>query len=217
MAQVTFSYDSFAKPAWQAEQLTPDKLVPGGARVVASAFPLLNQVTVTVGAAGAAVDDTTIPIDALTVANATNTDSGVVIPSGTTLDFGGDKFATLTADASVGDTTLTVRALVTAVVDNDTATYLGTGVRVIPAGTLVGRTFAERTANTGYGQPDVSTPDDELYLTANVVIDADINPDVTLIRHGTLIYEDKLPGWAGLSSDAKAVIRARYQCIESAA
>jgi hypothetical protein len=104
-----------------------------------------------------------------------------------------------------------------ALAGGETGTYLGVEPRVIPAGTLVGRTFAERTANTGFGQPDVSTPDDELYLTANVVIDADINPDVTLIRHGTLIYEDKLPGWAGLSSDAKAVIRARYDCIESAA
>lgn len=216
MAQVTFSYESFAKPSWAAEQLTPEKLLPGGARLVLAEFPLASQVTVTVGAAGAAIDATSIPIDALTVANATNTAGGVAIPSGTTLDFGGDKFATLTADASVGDTALTVRALVTAVVDNDTATYLGKGVRVVPAGLLVGRTFAERNAGTGFGLADVATPDDEIYLTANVVVDADINPDVTLLRHGTLIYENQLPNWATLGATAQAAIRSRYQCIASA-
>jgi hypothetical protein len=62
----------------------------------------------------------------------------------------------------------------------------------------------------------VTTPDDELFLTAFSVPDLAQNADVTLVRHGTLIYEDKLPGWAGLASNAKAAIRARYQCIRSA-
>lgn len=218
MAQVTFTTTSFAKPAWAAEQLTPENLMPGGARLVASAFPFLNQVTVTVGAAGAAIDATTIPIDALTLANSLSDLGGVVIPAGATIDFGGDKFATLTAAASIGDTSLTVRALVTAVVDNDTGIYTGSSERKpVTSGLLVGRTFTERGNGVGYGAPDVATPDDELFLTAVEVVDAVINPDVTLLRHGTLIYEDKLPGWAGLGSTAQAAIRARYDCITSAA
>lgn len=217
MAQVTFSFETFAKPAWAAECLTPDQLIPGGARLVASAFPLLNQFSVVVGAAGAAIDAVTIPIDALTESNPLSSVTGVAIPAGATLDFGGDKFATLTAAANVGATSLTVRALVTAVVDNDVAIYLGNvNRRPIIAGTFVGRTLVERTNRVGYGIPDVATPDGELFLTATDVVDADINPDVTLLRHGTLIYENKLPGWAGLAANVQAAIRARYHCITSA-
>lgn len=217
MAQVSFNYETFALPNFAAEPFSAEKLIPGGGRVVASAFPFVDAVTVTVGAAGAAADATEVPVDAISMANPASNKSGVVIPSGTTLDFGGDKFATLTADASIGDTSLTVRALVTALVDNDTATYDGMDRRKpVAAGTLVGRTFAERTAGTGFGAPDVATPDDELFLTAFAVQDAAINPDVALLRHDTLIYEDKLPGWAELSATAQAAIRSRYHCIASA-
>lgn len=218
MAQVALSYTSFAFPAWAAEQLTPEKLMPGGARLTAAAFPYLDQVQVTVGAAGAAIDAITVPIDALALSNRLSELGGVIIPAGSTIDFGGDKFATLTAAASIGDTSLTVRALVTALVDNDTGTFRGASARrPVTSGLLVGRTFAERAAGTGFGAPDVSTPDDELYLTAVEIVDAEINPDVTLLRHGTLIYEDKLPGWATLGAPTQAAIRARYDCITSAA
>lgn len=217
MAQVSFTYETFALPNFAAEPFSAEKLIPGGGRIIPSAFPYVNAVTVTVGAAGAAVDATSIPVDAIAMANPASNKSGVVIPAGTTLDFGGDKFATLTADASIGDTSLTVRALVTALVENDTATYDGMDQRKpVAAGTLVGRTFAERAAGTGFGQPDVATPDDELYLLAFAVQDAAIDADAALLRHDTLIYEDKLPGWAGLSATAQAAIRSRYHCIVSA-
>ena len=91
------------------------------------------------------------------------------------------------------------------------------GKRPVQAGFFVGRTFVERDAGTGFGVADSGTPDDELYLTAFEVVDANINADVTLLRHGTLIYEDKLPGWSGLSAGDKAAIRAAYQCIAAAA
>jgi len=216
MAQMSFSTSSFAMPAWAAEELTPEKLMPGGAKLVASAFPYLDAVQVDVGAAGAAVDATSVPV-AITRLNPISTKADPVIPVEAVLDFGGDKYATLTAAVNLAATSLTVRALVTALVDADVATYIGTVMRKpVASGILVGRTFTERGAGTGFGTPDVATPDDELFLTAFAVDDALINADVTLLKHGTLIYEDKLPGWAGLSTTAKTAIRTRYRCIASA-
>jgi hypothetical protein len=209
MAQVAFTYESFAKPNWAAEQLTPEKLLPGGGRLVASAFARKDAVVITL-AAGAVTSGS----------NKTLTTTAALtgpIPVGTILDFGSGEFAELTLGAALGATTITGVTLAADLEGGETDTYVGVGVRVVEAGTLVGRTRVERAAGTGYGAADVSTPDDELFLTANVVIDADINPDVTLLRHGTLIYEDKLPNWATLGATAQAVIRARYQCIASAA
>lgn len=215
MAQVTFSSETFLFPGWAAEELRPDRLISGG-RLTAAAFPFLNQVQVTVGSAGAAIAATTIPIAALTLSNPLSKLTGNIIPVGTTLDFGGSKFATLTAAAAVGATSLTVRALVTAVVNNDTATYIGGEMRKpVAGGIFVGRTIAERAANTGFGVPDVSTPDDELFLTAFAVTDALINPDIVMLRHRTKIYEDLLPGWSGLAAPVKAAIRSRYDCLLS--
>ena len=83
---------------------------------------------VVVGAAGAAASATSVPVTALTYA----------IKSGTTLDFGGAKFARLTADAAAGATSLTVAAIPTALVSGDTATVAGSGAKKLPAGTAVG-------------------------------------------------------------------------------
>lgn len=89
------------------------------------------QQTVTVGAAGAAINATTVPVAAL----------AQPIPSGTVLDFGGAKFARLTARAEAGATSLTVAALPTALVSGDAAIHIasvGSGVKRLPAGTVVG-------------------------------------------------------------------------------
>lgn len=47
----------------------------------------------------------------------------VDLPAGTVLQFGLDKYATLTADAAAGDTEITVQPLTTALVDGDIAYY----------------------------------------------------------------------------------------------
>lgn len=98
----------------------------------------------------------------------------------------------------------------------DDFTADGDGRKPIDAGTLVGRTFAERTAGTGFSTADVAN-DDEIYLLAFTVQDATENADCALLRHATLIYEDKLPGWAGLTAAQQSAIRSRYHCIASAA
>jgi hypothetical protein len=109
---------------------------------------------------------TSVPVAALTpnsiLANTTLIAAGnVLIPAGTVLYFGGAKVATLTADAKIGDTALTVAALPTALVSGDTATYSATAGRR-PSGTFVGRTYAERRRSPRYGP--AATTDDEIFL-----------------------------------------------------
>jgi len=101
------------------------------------------------------------------------------------------------------------------------------GIRHLPAGSLVGRTFSERSSNVGFypvtvvpedaGPPIVPAhlAEEEIYLTAFDVTDANKNVDVELLRHGVVIYEDRLDGWSTLDATKKAWIRANYQCIVS--
>jgi hypothetical protein len=178
-------------------------VLPGGTFVDAAQFNFSDAVKVTVGAT-AAQNATSITVSNLSGA----------IPSGTVLDFGGTKFAVLTAAAAAGATSLTVRALVTALAANDVATYQGvSGRKPIPSGTLIGRTFAERDAGTGFG-PAVVASDDEIYLLALDVVDAVHDNCATLYRRNCLVYEERLPNWASLTTNEKTAIRSRYQCFK---
>lgn len=85
------------------------------------------------------------------------------------------------------------------------------GRKPLTSGTLLGRTFTERTAGTGFG-PAADT-DDEIFLLAFDVTDAVYNADCELYRHTSLVKENFLPGWSGLSSALKTIVRAKYQCI----
>lgn len=203
---MTNAVPTLASPVFCGDFMGREQLLPGGAKVDAAQFAALGAVVAVVGAAGAAQGATSVPVAALSGA----------IPSGTVLDFGAAKFARLTADAAAGATSLTVAALPTALVSTDTATYQGNGIRSIPAGTIVGRTIAERDASTPFGAA-VST-DDEIMIVAFDVTDAtDIN-DVELLRQyaGVLIKENFLPGWASVAGALKTAVRARYVCVRGA-
>lgn len=94
-------------------------------------------------------------------------------------------------------------------------TLVGTKKPVV-SGTLVGRTYAEQVAGTGFG-PAADT-DDEMYLVAFDVEDALDLADVELYRHGSMVKEDLLPQWGDpLSAAQIAYIRANYATIQSAA
>jgi len=141
------------------------------------------------------------------------------IPAGFILDFGAGEFCNLVNGATKGTSAITGVTVAADLEGGESATFRGVSPRKpIAAGLLVGRTFTERDAGTGYGVASVAagSVDDEIFLTAFGVMDANINADVTLLRHQTLIYEDKLPNWASLSADAKFAIRSRYHCIQSA-
>jgi hypothetical protein len=59
------------------------------------------------------------------------------IPSGTTLRFGADEYATSTSAAAEGATSIAVAALVNAIEDGDTALYAGVGLKSLSAGTVM--------------------------------------------------------------------------------
>jgi hypothetical protein len=89
------------------------------------------------------------------------------------------------------------------------------GVRYVPSGTLVGRTFAERAAGEGFGPVAVggdpaAVTDDEVYLIIFDVIDANTDPDVELYRHGGVVKVNYLPGWDSLNAAVQAFILEHY-------
>lgn len=199
----TFIGNIKSAPVWAGDFGGREHVMPFPAKVDASQFTDGAGITVTVGGI-ANTSATSVTVTALTLPlSPVNTLIGqgqglVLIPSGTVLDFGGQKFARLTADAKLGDTTLTVAALVTALAVGDVATYSKYGTEFIASGTLIGRTLAERDANTAFGAAAVT--DDEIYLSLFDISDAKNNDDVELYRHGSLVKENYLPNYSSLST-----------------
>jgi len=207
MAKVTTNANQLTSPVWAGDFLDRNHLVPGGARVDAAQFFATDSVLVKLSAAAAA-DATSISVDALTGA----------IPSGTQLYFGESKeFALTTAAAAAGATSIAVQALPSALEDNDEARYAGVGTnpKRIEAGTLVGRTFAERAAGTAFGP--AADADDEVLIVAFDVTDAADSADVELYRPGSVVKENFLPNFSSLSSALLTKLRATYVTTRGAA
>lgn len=183
-------------PAWAGDGLNHKSIYPGGIKLDASQF---TSAELTVNAI-AAVDATSI-----TLASGLTREINV----GQVIDFGGKKFARPTVFAAVGATTITVAPLVTALAVGDTGNF--SGIKFVPSGTLVGRTFVERDAGADFGPG--ATTDDELFLLAYDVPNAIENPLGAAYRHTCLVFENYLPGWSGLASGAKTAIRSRYNCM----
>jgi len=204
MAQVTFVTNTKGTPEWCADFLSREHLMPFPARLDPSQF--VDQNGVLVKANGAAAQAaTSVTVDALLAP----------LPLGALLRFlpGAGKLAVLTAAAAEGATSITVEALPTAIADNDEARYSPDNRRTILDGTLVGRTTAERLANTPFGA--AADTDDEFYIVAFTVDDALVNPDIELVRPGTVIKENYLPDWTTISANANllAKLRGVYRCI----
>lgn len=87
------------------------------------------------------------------------------------------------------------------------------GVRFVPSGTLIGRTFAERDAHTGYGMGAPGT-DDELFLLAFDIANASDNADCELYkpRSGLVVFENFLPPSVLTAPALLAWVRANYIC-----
>lgn len=216
MAKMEHSVNQRSGPVWLKDWANREHLALFPAKLVAGAFTDAAAVVVTVGAAGAAQGATTLPVDALAVPGFPNVITpavgGTLIPAGTVLYFGGEKIATLTADAAIGATSLTVAALPNALVDNDVARYSRYGRIYVPSGTLVGRTYTERGNSVGFGPADLDAgPDDEIFIVAFDVEDVNTNNDVELVRNGERIAENYLPNYSTLDATALALLRGRYQ------
>lgn len=202
----TFFGNTLQAPRWAADFLGREHLEPWAGKIDASQFTDQAGVPVTVTAsASATATSVTVAALAPSLNPATSiiATGNVLIPSGAVLYFGTNKFATLTADAKVGDTSLTVAALPTALVGTETTTYSRYGSETIPSGTFVGRTYAERDAGTSFGPAAVT--DDETFLTAFDVVDAKIDNDIVLYRHTSRVKENYLPGYTALSTAGNEV------------
>jgi hypothetical protein len=207
MAQVTTEATlQSAGRKWIGDFLDREHLIAGGAKLDPAQFNAEDAVIATL-TADASANATSVAVAAL---------SGP-IPNGTLLYFGGSKkLALLTAAAAAGATSLTVQALPTAMTTGDKATYPGSGTKkkLVPSGTVLGRTYSERDANTPFGPAGDS--DDEVYLLVFDVTDAARNADVTLYRPGSVVKENLLDTFAALSSTLKAKIRGTYVCVNGA-
>lgn len=196
------------QPDWSAECLVAEKLLNAGTQLDLAQFNFSDAQTLTL-AAGAVTAGSN---KTLTLTTALTDD----IPAGTILDFGAGEYATLTTKGSKGATTITGVTLAADLEGGETTTYKGTSGHItVPSGKLLGRTYTERSNGAGFG-PAVAASDDEIYLVAFQVERGEIDAGVTLVRHNTLVYEDKLPDWASYDATTKAKVRALYQCILSA-
>lgn len=172
------------RPRWLGDETSRDHLVPGGVKLDSAAFPVEDAVTVTVGAGGAAIGATSIPLSAGT--------SGP-IPSGTILDFtGAGEFALVTAAVAAGATAIPVEALDAAIEAGDTATYAGTGKKFVAGGTILGQTQAEMDAGAAWGP--WTAGDDHVRVLRFSIEDLLDNNDGVLVRpFGTVLKYNLLP------------------------
>jgi hypothetical protein len=183
-------------PRWAGDYLDRSSLLPGGARLDPTQFGAADAVTVQLSAA-ADEGVTSLAIDAATGP----------IPEGAFVRFG-DLVVVTTAAILAGAVALPVLATPRALLDNAQGFYAGSGLRTVPSGTPVGRTFAERTAGTAFGP--LAATDDEVFLVAFDITDVSANPNVELYQPGKRVKENFLPGWGTMAANIKALIRARY-------
>lgn len=211
MAQVSFSNDRITLSNFVAEEVTDKTLLPGGATVDPTQFLAPDGVKVTV-ATTAAADAGTIAVGVLARGDSR---TGTAIPAGAVLSFNGAKqFAKLSEVANVGANALVVENIPANIPANQVAVYPGARAdKPIPAGVAIGRTFAERANSVPFGAAVVS--DDEIFLVGYGTPDANINPEVAVLRPGTLVYENRIPDWANMSGAMQTKLRQIYQCILS--
>lgn len=199
------TFEKNIRPAWTGDTLTREHVLAGGAKIDSTLFNSVDAVKVVVAAAGAAADALAIPLK-LALSDK--------IPAGVSLDFGGKKFARLTAEAAKGAMGLVNAALPTALVEDDVAYYNQPGMpKRIQASTVVGCTYEEleAAAATGLKWGPAADTDEVVRIVVYDIPDADTNNDCELLRPGTLLKVNFMPSWAGLSAAVKAKVRAAYE------
>lgn len=214
MATMTINSNELTGAAWAGDFLNREHLLPGGGKVDADQWEDGTAYTVTVDDMSVAQNDTTLGVAAL----------GVAIPAGTVLDFGQHtagykQMAKLSAAAAAAATSLAVEPLAAEIENAAEATYYANpnGMKPIPSGTLVGRTYAERNSGVAFGPAASDGSDDEVYLVAFDVTDALQNNDVELYRPGSVVKENLLPGWSTMADPLKAQLRAIYSTVKGQA
>lgn len=203
---VTFKKYQRVTPNWLGAKITDPKVViPGGILLNAAEFYREDRVTVTL-AAGAVTSGANKTLTAATALTGN-------IPAGTILDFGAGEFATLTAGATKGSTSIAGVTLASDLEGGESATYAGVGKIRAEGGTFVGRTLAERDAGTGYGIADPASDEQFALLLHDVDLSEEDVAAAVQPNAGNVIYENLLPGWAALSTNAKTKVRSLYHCL----
>jgi hypothetical protein len=154
--------------------------------------------TVVVGAAGAALNAVSVPVVAL----------AAPIKAGTTLNFGTNKFATVTVAAALGATALTTLAIPTALVSGDAAIVAGSGNKHLPAGTVVGSKLGN-----GLVSPRVLTTNPAIGI---LVSDAQENDLAAAssgygVYRGGAVYENLLPDATGSPAVLATAVKTELQ------
>jgi hypothetical protein len=200
-----FNYSGFpdlTRPTWAGREINSNDLLPGGSKLDEPSFTAYTAAVVVTLTGAAAAGAVALAVSALTGP----------IPAGTMLNFGVAKSAYVTQAAAAAAVALTIAPLVTPLAIGDSARFNGQYGLMVPAGTFVSRTFAQRAAGTGF-HPAIAA-EDEYFLTAFEVRDLTLDNDVALVvpGKGFPIKENFLPNIAGITAvpAVLAALRARY-------
>jgi hypothetical protein len=135
------------------------------------------------------------------------------IPAGTMLNFGLLGAAAFAPNgAAAAATTIVVAPLEQDIPNGASYTMAARTKKSLPSGIVIGRTIAERNALAPFGP--VADNDDEVFVIAFPVRDLDKINDAAVVRPyaGVVIKENYLPGFANLTANQQAAVRARYIC-----
>lgn len=197
--QVT--YDNQTSPVWIKDYINREHNLPGGAALDAKAFRP-GPVTITKDGAGTA-GQTSIVVNALTTE----------IKDGDFIAFGA-QVVVASADVAVGATTIPVKALTANIADDAAGVYIPPRAMVVKSATLVGRTYAEQATGAPFGP--WAAGDAEVYLTIFDVQDLNHKAEVELLRPGTIVATNRIPGFASRPAPEIARIRELYTAITAA-
>ncbi len=195
------NFERSTNPTWIKDYLDRKAVTPAGALVNPALFPAADAV-VAVANGGEAAGAVSITVDPLPGP----------IPAGAIIGGAAGQYVKTTAAVAAGATEIPVEATTFVIADNAVLTYQGTGRKTIFSGTLIGRTYAEEAADTPFGP--AADADDIVRLVIWDNPDVDSNPEVEILRPGTLVAYNLIPGWATLSAALQAKIRATYQTIK---
>lgn len=211
MDRVQFSGNQRTAPRWLADFLDYESAAPFPAKLNPASFVNRYGVDITLGG-NAAQFATSLTVTAIAPpgpsAIPVQAVGSLVIPTGSVLVFDQTtgKVAITSAPVYIGNTTISVQPLPTALVAaTDSAKWRPFGGIFIPSGILVGRTFASRDSGSGLFEPATDpSAFDELYLTLYDTVDVLRNNDVELLRprDGITVKYNYLPDYPSYLADA---------------
>lgn len=138
-----FNFSGFpdlTRPQWAGREINPNDLLPGGAKLDDASFTAYTASVIVTLTALANAGAVSLSVAALSAG----------IPAGTVLNFGVAKQAYVTQAAAAAAVALVISPLVTPLASGDVGKFTGQYGKLVPAGTFVSRTFAQRNAGVGF-------------------------------------------------------------------